>query len=138
MIDLKYFTEELKADGFEAVVFIDAKEPIDHRVRAQNHDHKYKSENGFHIDGLIDGSLATYIQNRGLSNILAERHSESGAEITNTHLRGSKHIDFVLATPGIALYMQSIGLLDIDVIFRTDHRTSVIDINMEGLFGSTT
>jgi hypothetical protein len=41
MIDLKYFTEELKADGFEVVVFIDSNEPIDHRVHAQNHDHKY-------------------------------------------------------------------------------------------------
>jgi hypothetical protein len=40
MIDLKYFTEELKADGFENVVFIDAKEPIDHIVHAKNHDHK--------------------------------------------------------------------------------------------------
>jgi hypothetical protein len=40
MIDLEYFTEELKADGFEVVVFIDANEPIYHRVCAQNHDHK--------------------------------------------------------------------------------------------------
>jgi hypothetical protein len=44
-------------------VFIDANEPINHRVRAQNHDHKYKSKNGFNIDGSIDGSLTTYIQN---------------------------------------------------------------------------
>jgi hypothetical protein len=138
MIDLEYFTEELKADGFEVVIFIYANEPIDHRVRAQNHDHKYKSENGFHIDGSIDGSLATYIQNCGLSNILAERHSESGAEIPNTHLRRSKQIDFVLATHGIALYKQSIGLLDFDVIFRTAHRTFFIDIDMQGLFVSTT
>jgi hypothetical protein len=43
-MDLEYFTEELKADGFEVVVFIDENEPIDHRFRAQNHDHKYKSE----------------------------------------------------------------------------------------------
>jgi hypothetical protein len=77
MIDLKHFTEDLKADGFEVVVFIDENEPIDHRFRAQNHDHKYKSENGFHIDGSIDDSIATYIQNCGLINILAERHAES-------------------------------------------------------------
>jgi hypothetical protein len=44
IMDLEYFTEELKADGFEVVVFIDENEPIDHRFRAQNHDHKYKSE----------------------------------------------------------------------------------------------
>jgi hypothetical protein len=123
ILDLQYFTEELKADGFEVVVFIDANEPIDNIVRSQNHDHKYKSENGFHIDGSIDGSIATYTQNCGLSNILAERHTESGAEIPNTHLRGSKQIDFVLVTPGIAIFIKSIGLLDFDVIFRTDHRT---------------
>jgi hypothetical protein len=75
MIDLEYFTEKFKADDFEVVVFIDANKPIDHRVGVHNHYHKYKSENGFHIDGSIDGSIATYIQNCGLSNILAERHA---------------------------------------------------------------
>jgi hypothetical protein len=138
MIDLKYFMEELKADGVEVVVFIDANEPIDHRVHAQNHDHRYNSENGFHIDVSIDGSIATYIQNCGLSNILADPHAKSGAEIPNTHSRGSKQIDFVLVTPGIALFIQSIDLLDFDVIFRTDHHTFFIDINMEGFFGSAT
>jgi hypothetical protein len=34
MIDLEYFTEELKTDGFEVVVFIDANEPLGHRVRS--------------------------------------------------------------------------------------------------------
>jgi hypothetical protein len=138
MIDLEYFTEELKKDGFEVVVFIDAKKTIDHRVRSQNHDHKYKSDKGFHIDGSIDGSIATYTQNCGLSNILSERHAESGAYIPNTHLRGSKQIDFVLTTDGIAPFIQSIGLPDFEVIFRTDHRTFFIDIDMDGLFGSAT
>jgi hypothetical protein len=138
MIDLEYFTEELKTDGFEVVVFIDANKPLDHRVCSQNHDHKYKSDNGFHIDDSIDGSIATYTQNCGMSNILSERHAESGAEIPNTHLRGSEQIDFMLTTAGIALFIQSIGLLDFDVIFQTDHRTFFIDIDMEGFFGSAT
>jgi hypothetical protein len=30
---LEYFTEELKADGFEVVVFVEENEPIDHSVR---------------------------------------------------------------------------------------------------------
>jgi hypothetical protein len=138
MIDLEYFTEELKTDGFEVVVFIDAHETLDHRVRSHNHDHKYKSDKGFHIDGSIDSSIATYTQNCGLSNILSESHAESGADIPNTHLRGSKQIDFVLNTAGIAPFIQSIDLLDFDVIFRTDHRTFFIDINMDGFFGSAT
>jgi hypothetical protein len=138
MIDLEYFTEELKTDGFEIVVFIDANETLDHRVRSQNHDHKYKPDKGFHIDSSIDGSIATYTQNCGLSNILSERHAEYGADIPNTHLRGSKQIDLVLTTAGIAPFLQSIGLLDFDVILRTDHRTFFIDIDMDGFFGSAT
>jgi hypothetical protein len=35
MIDLEYFTEELKTDGFEVAMFIDA-----NGFRSQNHDHK--------------------------------------------------------------------------------------------------
>jgi hypothetical protein len=138
MIDLEYFTEELKTDGFEVVVFIDANETLNHRFRSQNHDHKYKSDKGFHIDGSIDGSIAAYTQNCGLSNSMSECHAESGADIPNTHLRGSKQIYFVLTTAGIAPFIQSIGLLDFDVIFRTDHRTFFIDIDMDVFFGSAT
>jgi hypothetical protein len=135
MIDLEYFTEELKTDGFKVVLFIDSNEPLDHRFCSQNHDHKYKLDKGFHIYGSIDGYIATYIKNCGLSNIFSESHAESGADIPNTHLRGSKQIDFVLTTAGIPLFIQSIGLLDFDVIFLTDHRTFCIDIDMEGFFG---
>jgi hypothetical protein len=119
-------------------VFIDANKMLNHRARSQNHDHKYKLDKGFHIDGSIDGSIATYTQNCGLSNILSERHAESGADIPNTHFRWSKQIDFVLTTVGIAPFIQSIGLLDFDVIFRTDHQTFFIGIDMDGFFGSAT
>jgi hypothetical protein len=44
----------------------------------------------------------------------------------------------VLTTSGIAPFIQAIGLLDFDVVFRTDHRTFFIDINMDGFFGSAT
>jgi hypothetical protein len=60
MIDLEYFTEELKTDGFEVAVFIDANETLDHRFRSQNHDHKYKSDKGFHIDGSIGNSIVLW------------------------------------------------------------------------------
>jgi hypothetical protein len=117
MIDLEYFTEELKTDGFEVFVFIEANKTLDHSVLSQNHDHKYKSDKGLHIDGFIDGSITTYTQNCGLINILSERHAESRVDIPNIHLRGSKQIYFVLMTAGIAPFFQSIGLLDFDVIF---------------------
>jgi hypothetical protein len=138
MIDLEYFTEDLLADGFEVVVFIDANEPITHSVREQSQPHKYKSNNGFHIDGSINGSIVTYIRNCGLSNILTQSHAESDAEIPNTHLRGSTQINFVLATPGITLFIDAIGLLDFGTVFLTEHRTFFVDINIVGFFGSTT
>jgi hypothetical protein len=40
MIDLEYFTEELKTNGFEVDVFIDANEMLEHRFRSHNHAHK--------------------------------------------------------------------------------------------------
>jgi hypothetical protein len=43
-----------------------------------------------------------------------------------------------LTTAGIALFIHAIGLLEFDVVFRTDHRTFFIDIDMDGLFGSAT
>jgi hypothetical protein len=49
-----------------------------------------------------------------------------------------KQIDFVLTTAGIAPFIQAIGLLDFDVVFRTAHRKFFIDIDMDGLFGSAT
>jgi hypothetical protein len=138
MIDLEYFTEELKTDGFEVSVFIDANKTLDHRFRSQNHNHKYKSDKGLHIDGSIDGSITTYTHNCGLSNTLYEHHAKNGTAIPNTHLRGSKQIDFVLTTAGIAPFIRAIGLLDFDFLFRTDHRTFFIDIDMDGFFGSAT
>jgi hypothetical protein len=39
-IDLEYFTKELKTDGFEVAVFIDANETLYHRFHSHNHDHK--------------------------------------------------------------------------------------------------
>jgi hypothetical protein len=44
----------------------------------------------------------------------------------------------MLATPGILLFMPSIGLLDFDLMFRTVHHTFFIDIGTDGFFGSTT
>jgi hypothetical protein len=102
---LEYFTEELKTDCFEVAVFVDANETLDHRFNSQNHDHKYKSDKGFHIDGSIDGSIATYTRNCGLIKTMSERHAETGTAIPNTHRRGSKQIDFVLTTAGIAPFI---------------------------------
>jgi hypothetical protein len=44
----------------------------------------------------------------------------------------------VLTTAGIAPFIQAISLLDFGVVFRTDHRTLFIDIDMDRFFGSAT
>jgi hypothetical protein len=44
----------------------------------------------------------------------------------------------VLTTAGIAPFIQAIGLLDFDVVFRTDHRTFFIENDIDGFFGSAT
>jgi hypothetical protein len=44
----------------------------------------------------------------------------------------------VLTTAGIAPFIRAIGLLDFDVVYRTDQRTFFIDIDMDGFFGSAT
>jgi hypothetical protein len=98
-------------------VFDDAKKTLDHRFRSHNHDHKYKLDKGFHIDGSIDSSIATYTHNCGLIYTLSERHAKTGTAIPNTHLRGLKRIEFVFTTAGIGPFIRAIGLLDFDVVF---------------------
>jgi hypothetical protein len=52
------------------------------------------------------------------------------AEIPGTHPRGSTQINAMLATLGIALFIDELGLLEFDVIFQTDRHTFLIDINL--------
>jgi hypothetical protein len=55
----------------------------------------------------------------------------------NTHIRGSKQIDVVLATPGISRCILAIGLLDYNTVFYSDHRAFFFDIDSDGFFGTS-
>jgi hypothetical protein len=66
--------------------------------RPQDHDACINMKGGFQVDGSIDGSLRSFMANCGLANALMDIHSE---QVPNTHVRGSKQIDFALVTDGI-------------------------------------
>jgi hypothetical protein len=53
---------------------MDANQNDSRCYRPQTHDRKFKSDTGFNIDGAIDGSLKTFVQNTGLHNILNTKH----------------------------------------------------------------
>jgi hypothetical protein len=69
--------------------------------------------------------------NCGLTNELTDVHSE---QVPNTHVRGSKKIDFALVTDGIRPCIKAVGLLD-ESILKSDHRAIFLDLDLLLLFG---
>jgi hypothetical protein len=98
LIDLQYFVQELQQGGDEVILFLDANQDKNQSYIPQYHDACFKKKGGFHVDGSIDGSLCNFMANCGLTNALTDVHSE---QVPNTHVRGSKQIDFALVTDGI-------------------------------------
>jgi hypothetical protein len=97
LIDLQYFIQELKQEGEEVIVFMDTNQDDQHTYQPQEHNECFKTRSGFHIDGSIDRSLRTFMANCGLTNALTDVHVE---QVPNTHVRGSKKIDFALVKDG--------------------------------------
>jgi hypothetical protein len=135
LIDLEYLVLDLKRRGYEVATMIDVNEAEDRNARPQSHSKQFRSTLGFNIDGTLDGSLKTFIANCGLINVATSKHP--GQTVPNTHNRGSKQIDFVLATPGISQFILAIGLLDKNAVFNTDHRAVFFDIDADGFFGTS-
>jgi hypothetical protein len=69
----------------------------------------------------------------GLRNALREFH---GGVVPNTHMRGSKQIDFVLTTGGLTDIIEAIGLLDCSVL-NSDHGALFIDLCIEDIFSTS-
>jgi hypothetical protein len=116
-IDLQYFVQELQQGGDEVILFLDANQDEHQSYRPQEHDECFKTKGGFHVDGSIDGSLCTFMANCGLTNDLTDVHSE---QVPNTHVRGSKQIDFALVTDGIRPCIKAIDLLD-ESVLKSNH-----------------
>jgi hypothetical protein len=131
-VDLQYFVQELQQEGEEVILFLDAKQDDQKTYRPQELNECFKTRNGFHVDGSIDGSIHTFMDNCGLTNVLMDVHAE---QVPNTHVRGSKQIDFNLVTDGIRTCIQAISLLD-ESILKSDHIEIFIDLDLQLLFGA--
>jgi hypothetical protein len=117
LIDLQYFVQELLQGGYEVILFLDANQDEYQPYRPQDQYACFKTKGGFQVDGSIDGSLCSFMANFGLTNALTDIHSE---QVPNTHVRGSKQIDFALVTGGIRPCIKAVGLLD-ESILKSDH-----------------
>jgi hypothetical protein len=109
LIDLQYFVQELLQGGDEVILFLDANQDEYQSYRPQGHDACFKRKQGFKVEGSIDGSIRSFMANWGLTNALADIHSE---QVPNTHVRGSKQIGFALVAYGIRPCIKAISLLD--------------------------
>jgi hypothetical protein len=113
---------------------IDANQGEDKQYCDQGHTTQYVTSKHFHVDGSIDGSLHSFMGNCGLRNarnVLREFH---GGVLPNTHMRGSKQIDFVLTTDGLTDSITAISLLYCSVL-NSDHRALFVDLCTEEIFG---
>jgi hypothetical protein len=132
LIDLQYIFQELQQEGDEVILFLDANQDERQTYQSQENNECFKTKSGFHANGSIDGSLRTFMSNCGLTNALTDVHLE---QVPNTHVRGSKQIDFDLVTDGIRPCIKAIGLLD-ESIFKSDHRAIFLDLDLLLLFGA--
>jgi hypothetical protein len=133
MIDLQYFVQELLQGGDKVVLFLDANQSEYQPYRPQDHNACFKMKGGFHVNGIIDGSLRSFMANCGLTNALMDVHSE---QVPNTHVRGSKQIDFALVTDGIRPCIKAVGLFD-ESILKSNHRAIFLDLDLLLLFGTS-
>jgi hypothetical protein len=131
LIDLQYFVQDLQQGGDEVILFLDANQDENQSYRPQDHDACFKTKGGFQVDGSIDGSLRSFMANCGLTKALRDVHSE---QVPNTHVRGSKQIDFALMTDGIRPCIKAVGLLD-ESILKSNHRAIFLDLDILLLFG---
>jgi hypothetical protein len=112
---------------------MDANENETHHFKAQKHDVKFVTKQGFHVNGSIDGSLHTFMRNCGLLNVIKELNEGT---TPNTRNRGSQQIDFILATA--ILFQDGIehaGFLDSSVL-GSDHKGMYVDLNTQTLIGN--
>jgi hypothetical protein len=131
LIDIQYHVEKLKEDGHEVLILMDDNQAEEQVYQAQTHHEKFVTKNSFHVDGSIDGSLQSFIENCGLINVL--RRIYEGV-VPNTHARGYVKIDFPLITAGLEEHVLYVGLLDRS-IHHSDHSGMFVDLQIEGNFG---
>jgi hypothetical protein len=132
-VDLEYFVKDLIHNEHDVAIFIDANQNDKHCYRPQCHDKQFESDGGFNIDGPIDGSLKTFMENTGLVNALNNKHGSGN--VPPTREPGSKVIDYVLVSEGLIPHITSIGMLSQDAVFASDHTSFFMDLDAVSYFG---
>jgi hypothetical protein len=82
LIGLHYFVEELKNNGHEVLILMDANQAEEQTFQPQTHNTKIVTKKGFHVDGSIDRSLKRFMHSCGLINVLRQMHE---SVVPNTH-----------------------------------------------------
>jgi hypothetical protein len=123
--------EKLKTHGHEILIFMDANQAEEQVYQAPNHNEKFVTQKGFHVDGSIEGSLQSFIQNCGLINGLRRMYE---GVVPDTYARGSAQTDFHMITSGLDKHVLDVGLLDRSIL-QSDQSGMRVDLGMEGIFG---
>jgi hypothetical protein len=132
LIDIQYFVQDLQEKVHEITVLIDANQSEGQYYQSQLHNENFRTEQGFHVDGSIDGSIQTFMSNFGLDNAITLMHD---GVVPSTHMMGSSQIDFPLTSVVLRGYIEKFGLLDNSVL-KSDHRGMLLDLNVR-LFGKS-
>ena len=77
--------------------------------------------------------LKLFRENTGLEDIHGYLHSD--LEETPTYAEGSKQIDYILASPRVLQATNRGGILPINYMAQSDHRTLYIDIDIKEILG---
>jgi hypothetical protein len=100
--------QDLQGKGHDIIVMIDANQPEGQYYHRQLHNEKFRTAQGFHVDGSIDGSIQTFMSKCGLDNAITLMND---GVVPNTHMRVSSQINFPLASVGLREYIEKVGLL---------------------------
>jgi hypothetical protein len=116
---IKYFYSDLekqilewKSQGNEVLMMIDANEFI----------------------GDKPGGLTTIFGKMGMTELIRHRHPN--ATEPNTHVRGSKRIDYIFGTQKIRDNCEKAGILPFGVGYQSDHRAIFIEINIKQILNT--
>jgi hypothetical protein len=126
LIDLQYFVQELLQEG-------ESNQDEYQSYRPQDHDACFRTKGGFQVDGSIYGSLRSFLANCGLTKALTDIHSE---QVPNTHVRGSKQIEFYPLADRIRPWIEAVGIL-VELNLKSDHRAIFLDLDLLLLFGTS-
>jgi hypothetical protein len=98
-----------RQDGYEIILLIDANE----------------------VMGKNPGGISRILGKTGLYDILQYKHPHE--EDINTHVRGTKQIDYIFGTDLIPNHCHSAGILPFRISYQSDHKALFVEINLEGL-----